>query len=142
MVWSGIKRLLPFFRTREGKSTANHLSAGARGERVAAAFLRRRKHRVLSRNFTCSVGEIDLVTRDGDTIVFVEVKSRRDEDAQDILETVTPVKWSRVERAARQYISLHRLEEYPCRFDLMTVVWNEAAPTIEHTEGAFEPRRA
>lgn len=87
------------------------------------------------------MGELDLVTRDGETIVFVEVKARRDQNSQDPLETVTPVKWSRVERAARQFVSQHRLEESPCRFDLVTIVWNEATPTVEHTESAYEPRR-
>lgn len=115
-----------------------HLQDGVRGERRAEKFLRDQKHQVLARNYHCPGGELDLVTRDIDTIVFVEVKARRDDSAADPLEAVSRVKWSRVERAALHFRARHRLEDSPCRFDLITIIWNGDEPRIEHIEHAHE----
>ncbi len=117
-----------------------HLLDGVRGERTAEKFLKNQRHQVLARNFHCPGGELDLVTRDVDTIVFVEVKARRDDSAADPLEAVAPVKWSRVERAALHFRARHRLEESPCRFDLITIIWNGDVARIEHIENAHEMR--
>lgn len=142
MRWFSISLRSLFNKRSVSNGRTAHLRDGVRGERVAEKYLKRHGHLILARNFLCPMGELDLVTRDGDTVVFVEVKSRRDADCQDPLETVTPVKWSRVERAARQFHSQQRLDEAPCRFDLVTVVWgSNPAPRIEHIENAFEPRR-
>lgn len=121
-------------------SRPRHLQDGVRGERTAERFLKNQKHQVLARNYHCPGGELDLVTRDVDTIVFVEVKARRDDSAADPLEAVAPVKWSRVERAALHFRARHRLEDSPCRFDLITIIWNGDEARIEHIENAHEMR--
>ena len=119
-----------------------HLRLGARGERAAARHLKRRRHRIIARNYRCPVGEIDLISIHGDTVVFVEVKTRSSDEAEDPLDAVRPGKWARVERAAR-YFRTHKLTaDHPCRFDLVTVVWPpRGSPIIEHFEDAFQPRR-
>lgn len=121
-------------------SRTRNLQDGVRGERTAEKFLKNQKHQVLARNYHCLGGELDLVTRDVDTIVFVEVKARRDDSAADPLEAVAPVKWSRVERAALHFRARHRLEDSPCRFDLITIVWKGDEARIEHIENAHEMR--
>lgn len=114
------------------------MALGARGEAVAAEFLATRGYRVVSRNFRCPQGEIDIVAVDDDTVVFVEVKSRRSDDAADPEINVHQRKRRRLVRAARAYVGRKGLEECPCRFDVIAVVLPEAGPPrIEHFEDAF-----
>jgi putative endonuclease len=110
---------------------------GRYGERVAAAFVRRNGYRVLTRNFTSERGEIDLVCRDGDTLVFVEVKTRRQGQPA---EAVTPEKQERLTLAALHFLKRHRLLEGRSRFDVVAIVWPDQneSPLIEHIRNAFE----
>jgi putative endonuclease len=88
---------------------------GNRGEREAARMLRRAGLRVLIRGYRTDRGEVDLIARDGDTLVFVEVKSRsRGEPA----EAVTLEKQRRLTLAALHFLKRHNLLEQPCRFDV------------------------
>lgn len=133
--------LRSLFKGTTNSQTSHHLIDGIRGERAAAKFLKKLGHRILARNYKCAGGELDLVTQNGDTIAFVEVKARRSDNAADPLEAVVPVKWSRVERAAQHFRAQYRLEDAPCRFDLVTVVWTPDGANIEHIENAHESRR-
>ena len=116
---------------------------GNRGEKTAARFLRKqRNHRILTRNYRCRLGEIDLVTLDGDTVVFVEVKTRTDDSAEDLQEALRPAQWRRIEQAGRHFLARHSLQDQPSRFDLITVFWPSGeSPQIEHFQNAHEPRR-
>lgn len=117
-----------------------HLDFGARGERIAARSLRRAGHRVIARNYRCPAGEIDLITAHRGELVFVEVKSRSSDEHQDLLDTVRPAQWRRVERAARYYLMSHTAGDPPCRFDMVTVVWpRDGGPNVEHLVNAYEP---
>jgi putative endonuclease len=110
---------------------------GDRGERVAARYLRKQGMRVLLRGFRTPDGEIDLIARDGDTLVFVEVKARR----QGVpAEAVTPEKQRRITLAALRFLRAHRLLEQRCRFDVVAIVWpdDRREPRIEHIRNAFE----
>lgn len=118
------------------------LALGSRGERAAAAHLRKRGYRVINRNYRCPVGEIDLISWDGETIVFVEVKTRSSTEAEDPIDAIRPGKWARVERAARCFLAQRATRDHPCRFDVVTVVWPERGPPrIEHFEDAYHPQR-
>ncbi|MBI4716959.1 MAG: YraN family protein [Planctomycetes bacterium] len=104
-------------------------------------FLRRCGHRILARNYACPYGELDIVAAARETIVFVEVKTRASDEAQDPAEAVGAEKWSRVERAARHFLAAGAAEDRPYRFDLVTVVWpRRGALRIEHTPDAYQPR--
>ena len=110
---------------------------GDRGERTAARFLRKQGMRVLLRGFRTHHGEIDLIARDGDTLVFVEVKARR----QGVpAEAVTAEKQRRITLAALRFLRRHRLLEQRCRFDIVAIVWpdDRRDPQIEHIPNAFE----
>ncbi len=109
---------------------------GDRGERIAARFLKRQGMRVLTRGYATGQGEVDLICRDGETLVFVEVKSRRRGEPA---EAVTPEKQRRLTLAGLHFLRRHDLLEIPCRFDVVAVVWPEGAevPTIEHFRDAF-----
>ncbi len=119
---------------------SSHLRLGAKGERAAARYLRKRKHRILARNYLCPYGEIDLVSSCDGFIVFVEVKTRTDASWQDPLEIVNEAKWRRVHRAAQAFLTRCVQGDPPCRFDLITVVWPKgSSASIEHFESAYEP---
>jgi putative endonuclease len=110
---------------------------GDRGEREAALYLRRQGLRVLVRGYRTPRGEIDLIARDGDTLVFVEVKTRRQGQPA---EAVTPEKQERLTLAALHFLRRHRLLEGRSRFDVVAVVWPDQnrTPLIEHIRNAFE----
>jgi putative endonuclease len=110
---------------------------GDRGEREAARYLRRRGQRIITRGYHTPWGEIDLVARDGDVLVFIEVKTRRRGDPA---EAVTPEKQRRLTLAGLHFLRRHRLLEQRSRFDVVAIVWADARrpPQIEHFKGAFE----
>ena len=110
---------------------------GDRGERVAAKFLRKQGMRVLIRRYRNPLGEIDLIARDGDTLVFVEVKARRQGSPA---ESATAEKQRRLTRAATWFLRGHWLLEQRCRFDVVAIVWpdDRQPPQVEHIRDAFE----
>lgn len=79
---------------------------GDHGEQIAAAYLEQRGYTLITRNWRCRSGEIDLVARDGDQIVFVEVRTRRDEYA---LESITAHKRQRLIALAYHYLAEHNI---------------------------------
>ena len=121
----------------------DRLDLGRRGERAAGRFLQRKNHHILARNYRCALGEIDLVCADGDTLVFVEVKTRSSDVSQDVQEAIRPDQWRKIERAARFYLTRQKVHDPPCRFDVVTVLWADAGPpSIEHFEDVYHPRQS
>ncbi len=112
---------------------------GARGEQVAATFLERQGLRVVARNVRSRLGELDIVARDGDETVFVEVKTRvgGPEAAPDA--AVTSVKLDRLGRLAEGYLAGCAAEDSPWRIDVVAVVLdrNGCVQRIDHLQGAF-----
>lgn len=111
---------------------------GRSGEAVAEAYLRARRFRIVARNYRCRAGEIDLVARDGEAVVFVEVRSRRGANAGTGLESVTGAKQARVALVAQHYLSRHGLGEAPSRFDVVGIDFATDPPVVDHVRGAFE----
>lgn len=111
---------------------------GRRGEKQAERYLRRLGYRIVTRNYTCPLGEIDLVALDGKIVVFVEVKTRSDRDHADPEDAVNPSKQKRLIRAARFFIQQTRSEDRMVRFDVVGIVVDEQGRfVIEHTPDAF-----
>jgi putative endonuclease len=92
------------------------MAAGARAEQMAADFLVARGLSIVARNFRTRLGEIDLIARDGDTLVFVEVRLRRSASFGGAGASITAAKCARLTAAARVYLAALRSEP-PCRFD-------------------------
>ena len=94
--------------------------------------------RVLLRGYRTEQGEIDLIARDGDTLVFVEVKSRRKGVPA---EAVTPEKQRRLTNVSMQFLRRYDLLEVRSRFDVIAILWpdDRTPPQIEHFKNAFEP---
>src|SRR5687768_4083316 len=112
---------------------------GARGEREAARFLKRKGLRIVERNWRCDGGEVDLIARDGHWLVFVEVKTRRGEFVRPE-EQIHSFKEGRLRHAADVYLARYRGAEPAVRFDVVAVIWPEGArrPEIRHEEHAFD----
>ena len=117
---------------------APHLRVGRQGEDLAEKHLKARGLRVLERNFRTRHGELDLVCRAGDTLVFVEVKTRKAGSRAAPHQALTPAKRARLARAAAEYLSAHGGWDAPCRFDLVEVVApGEPDQALRHIENAF-----
>ncbi|MGQ0633007.1 MAG: YraN family protein [Planctomycetaceae bacterium] len=114
---------------------------GDAGERAAARHLRQSGFRILARRYRTPLGEIDLVARDGDCIVFVEVKTRRSGDAGQPFEAVDHRKQVQLTRLALAFLKRHGWLERPARFDVVSIIWpaGGARPSITHYRHAFEP---
>lgn len=110
---------------------------GVLGEEVAARFLERSGYRILARNWRVGRLELDLVARDGDTIVFVEVKARR-AGPQSPAEAVDRRKRARIRRAAARWIAARRELAAEYRFDVVGVALGpNGRAAIRHDVGAF-----
>jgi putative endonuclease len=113
---------------------------GTRSERAAARFLRKLGWRILTRNYVCKHGEIDLIALDGNCIVFVEVRSTGGEDPGRPAESVGADKQARLTELALGYLSRHRLLDRMARFDVLALSWprGQREPVIVHHRQAFE----
>ncbi|MCI3951356.1 MAG: hypothetical protein K0R53_853 [Burkholderiales bacterium] len=107
---------------------------GEPGEALAASFLRAQGLVISERNYRCRFGEIDLIARDGTTLVFVEVRQRRTEGFGGVAESITAAKRARLVAAARHYLARHRSVP-PCRFDAVLI--RGEPPNIEWIRNAF-----
>jgi len=111
---------------------------GDRGENMAARFLRNHGYRIILRNFRCDVGEIDIIAKDGRTLVFVEVKTRADDEPTPETQ-VDEAKQHQLTRVAKFYLSRYGNPQPPARFDVVAIVWPAGRPPqIRHTPDAFE----
>ena len=113
---------------------------GRAGERLAERFLKKRGFKLIARRFSTPVGELDLIMRDHDTLVFVEVKTRSGTVCGSPLEAVDPRKQRRLVAAAQHFLVTHRCGGCPSRFDVIGVLWRGEVPEVEHVPNAFERR--
>lgn len=111
-------------------------SLGRWGEELAARYLQGRGLRVLQRNLRTPVGEIDILAREGKTLVFVEVKTRRSLAFGSPQEAVGPTKQRQILRAAQWYLS-GAAPRTTVRFDVVAILAGPGEPVIEHIVNAF-----
>lgn len=113
-------------------------AVGAYGERVAVDFLVKQGMRLIERNWRCSTGEIDAVLRDGETLVFCEVKTRRSTEYGQPYEAVGRRKIARLRRLAAIWMAERGTRGHEVRFDVVSVLPQPAgAARVEHLRGAF-----
>lgn len=98
---------------------------GDRGEDRAVDELIRLGYEIVERNYRCKLGEIDIVARDGETLVFVEVRTRADSSHGDALETVSRAKQRRIGRVAQMYLVQREPVFETCRFDVVGITGDE-----------------
>lgn len=98
--------------------------AGQRGEDAALAYLQRQGLVLVERNFLCKGGEIDLIMREGDVLVFVEVRLRKGRSHGGAAASVTPAKQRKLIVAAQHYLQRYRMPP-ACRFDVIAIEGDE-----------------
>ena len=126
-------------RGRSGMAEDHRQSLGKLGENLACAALAQRGYAILARRYRTRLGEIDIVARDGATLVFIEVKARAGDEFGGAAAAVTAWKQRRIALMAVDYVARHRLENRPCRFDVVTVdVVEGKPPRVEIFTHAFD----
>jgi putative endonuclease len=111
---------------------------GSKGEDLAIQFLKKKGYRIIERNYKTSVGEIDIIARDGNTIVFVEVKTRTDDSFGYPFEAVNKKKRQKLKNLALLYLK-RQVKESPVRFDVLSIFYTDAREQeIAHIKDAFE----
>jgi putative endonuclease len=111
---------------------------GKMGEDLACAELERRGYAIIARRYRRRSGEVDIIARDGPTLVFVEVKAREGLGFGAGGEAVTALKRRRIAAIALDYLARHRLTEAACRFDVVSVEIRNNVPVIEVYQNAFD----
>ena len=108
---------------------------GRRGEDIAAEYLSKHKYKIIDRNFSCRFGEIDIVALDGKTIVFAEVKARKDDKFGKPCEAVNPYKQQTIVQCASYWLYVNKRTGCAVRFDVVEVLDGQ----VNHVIDAFRP---
>ncbi|QOJ23883.1 MAG: YraN family protein [Gammaproteobacteria bacterium] len=108
---------------------------GSDAEQIAVSYLQRQNLALVTQNYRCRFGEIDLIMRDGATLVFIEVRMRSNATFGGAAASITPAKQAKLLRTARHYLSQFTSEP-PCRFDALLLSGNHGQE-IEWIKDAF-----
>ena len=118
--------------------TRERLSTGAYGEELAYKKIKRLGYKKIIRNYRCRLGEVDLIAMDGDTLVFIEIKTRKGKSVGYAKEAVDARKRRQISKAALAYMKSNDCCEDRARFDVVAVSLGEGEPEIEVVKNAFE----
>ena len=112
---------------------------GSHWEQVAESFLNKRGLKTLERNYQARCGEIDLIMRDGNTLVFTEVRYRKYDRHGSGADSVTRTKQQRIIRAAQRFLQYHPNDSYrPCRFDVISIGTENGRTLLNWIRNAFD----
>ena len=114
------------------------LRLGQQGESVAVKHLKRRGYKILERNYRNWLGEIDIVAKHRDQIVFVEVKARRSLHYGKPKSAITSKKKEKISKVALLYLKHKGQLQTAARFDVVAIDYSGAQPSVEHIQNAFE----
>ena len=118
--------------------SSEKINLGKRGEETAVDFLKQNGYRVLKRNFKINLGEIDIVAREGNTVCFIEVKTRTSEILGHPFEAISRVKQQKLSRVGLAYLKKNGLMDAPARFDIVSVLTSErGSENVEILKDAF-----
>lgn len=112
----------------------NH-KEGAAAEDAALQYLKKQGCTLIARNWHCPFGEIDLIVKNGHTIVFVEVKYRKSSHFGGAAHSITPSKLDKLQRSAELYLQQNRLNRAPCRLDAVLIQANQTPEWIKNITG-------
>lgn len=113
----------------------NTTLAGREGEAKAAEYLRKKRYEVIGANYRCRFGELDLIVKKGDLVIFVEVKLRKNDRFGAASDAVTPAKREKLRKAALSWLAATECTA-PARFDVIEIYTETGR--INHIENAFE----
>ncbi len=114
---------------------------GGRGEYEAVRFLENLGYKIVCKNFRSGGGEIDIIARQGDTLVFVEVKSSNGSEFGNPEDRVSKKKQRQIARIAARYIESHKPDVEDYRFDVISITFQKNGVSIKHFKDAFWAQR-
>jgi len=120
--------------------TQERQSLGKKGESLAASHLQKLNYKILERNYKCPLGEMDIIAREKDTLVFIEVKTRGSRDFGGPAAAVNERKQRQLSKVALTYLNQKKLTDSPARFDVVAVEFIPPLFRIEVIRNAFELR--
>jgi len=110
---------------------------GNKGESIAEDYLKQKGYKIIHRNYRCKFGEIDIIAKDDDTIVFTEVRTKRNDNFGSPQDSITSTKIDKISKTALSFIQEEKLTGYSYRFDFIAITFSQGKPNIEHIENAF-----
>jgi putative endonuclease len=111
---------------------------GQKGEDLAVAFLKGLQYVILERNYRCKLGEVDIIARDNDTLVFIEVRSRSSLAFGLPQESINRRKRHQISKVALEFMSRRRFKNTPARFDVIAISFEQGKEKVDHIRDAFE----
>ena len=118
--------------------TKKRIALGRFGEELARDRLKDCGYKIITTNYTCPLGEIDVIAKDGDVLVFVEIKTRKNRTLAQVKEAVTTRKQRQISKVALAYMKSHNLWRSKARFDVVAVGLLHGKKEIEIIKDAFE----
>ena len=118
--------------------TQERLELGRYGENLAYRKIKRLGYKKIIRNYRCSLGEVDLIAHDGDTLVFIEIKTRRGRPTGYAKEAVDARKKRQLSKVALSYMKSNDCSETRARFDVVAISIKKGKPQIEVVKNAFD----
>jgi len=113
---------------------------GKKGEEAALRFLKRKGYRILQKNYVCKMGEVDLIAKENDTLVFIEVKTRTSTTFGPPQLAVNAAKQVQLSQAALCFLKENKLEDVRARFDVIAILLGPEGEKIELIQDAFDLR--
>ena len=111
---------------------------GQEGESIAVGYLKKNGYKILEQNYRNKLGEIDIVAKDRETLVFVEVKTRHSDQYGHPKWAVTPWKQRKISMVALYYLKENQQSHRKARFDVVTILDKQKQPVVELIKNAFE----
>ena len=111
---------------------------GKKGEEVALRFLQKKGYRIIETNYVCKIGEMDLIAKEKDTLVFIEVKTRTSTIFGPPHLAVTQFKQRQLSKVALNFLKEKKLEDVKARFDVVAILLGQKGEEIELIRNAFD----
>ena len=110
---------------------------GKLGEEIAEKYLTQNNYKIIEKNFSCSFGEIDIIAKDEEEIVIIEVKTRTNNNFGEGIEAIDKYKQKHIINTAKFYIFQRHLESYSIRFDAIQIIKDKTHIKIKHIKQIF-----
>ncbi|KQC09078.1 MAG: hypothetical protein APR62_03375 [Smithella sp. SDB] len=117
---------------------SSKIKTGKEGEKIAAAYLKKNGYRIIETNFRCAIGEIDIIAREKDELVFLEVKTRRSKDLGFPEQAVGIKKQKKMSQLALWYLQYKNIKNTNSRFDVLAVIMLPSGNEIKLIKNAFD----
>ena len=111
---------------------------GQRGEEMAVSFLKGLNYQILERNYRCKLGEVDIIARDNDTLVFIEVRTRSSLDFGLPQESINRRKRHQISKVALEFMLRKKMKNIPARFVVFAITLEPGKEKVDHIKDAFE----